>query len=542
MANAISILTNARIHTQAGTVADSLAVDRTGRLMAVGSESQVLNLRGPHTKIINARGQIVLPGFYDCHMHILDLGLKLSQVDLSFPKVKCIPDILTQLADQLKANPASTVVLGARYDQNRLQEKQHPTRHDLDAVSLDLPVRIEHTSGHAAVVNSRALEMLGISRNSKDPVGGIVHRDADGEPTGLLLETAAWHNMDSIAPEPTSAEAIKALERAGDYLLSLGITSASDACTSLDEIDCYARASWLQKLRLRVNLMVDWAEVMEDAASAPPPKPEHLQPGRVSGHMLHVGQAKLFSDGAITTRTCWLNQPFSDGDNTNTGVPIFPEEELRRLIIAAHRRGWQVACHAIGDRAIEAVLDAYAEAQRQQTRPRPGHRIEHCMLLNDQLIQRLRRQNIWSIGQPEFISSLGDAYITALGTERASRLSPYNTLENCGVAQAFSSDCPVVPGNPIDGLIAAVTRRIASGTTLNLNECISMEAAVYNFTAAPAFACRTEQDRGTLETGKWADFILIQGELFAPIGEWINVPKVASVFVAGQCVYGEAMI
>ncbi len=542
MANAITIVTNGRIYTQAGTIESALAVDRAGRLLAVGSEAQVMNLRGPNTRILNANNHIVLPGFYDCHMHILDLGLKLAQADLSYPHVKNIADIRAQLIAHRNEHPRSMALLGARYDQNRLEEKQHPTRFDLDLVAKDIPVRIEHTSGHAAVVNSFALERLGISASSDDPVGGVVQRDAAGEPTGLLLETAAWNNMEAIVPEPSATEVINALEKASNFLISLGITSATDACTSMDELDCYARASWLEKLRLRVNLMIDWAEVMSDAGSQQPPKPEHIQPGRVSGHMLHVGQAKLFSDGAITTRTCWLNKPFTDGDAANTGVPIYPEDELRRLIIAAHRRGWQVACHAIGDRAIEAVLDAYAEAQRQQTRPRPGHRIEHCMLLNDQLIQRLRRQNIWCIGQPEFISTLGDAYRTALGDDRASRLSPYNTLEKSGIAQAFSSDCPVVGGNPIDGLVAAVSRRTPGGVILNSDECITMDTAVYNYTAAPAFASRTEQDRGTLEAGKWADFVIINGELFTPLTDWEVLPKVSSVFIAGQCVYGEALI
>ncbi len=542
MANAITIIINARIHTQAGTIAQALAVDRNGRLMAVGTESQVLNLRGPHTKVINVNGRIVLPGFYDCHMHILDLGLKLSQADLSYPGVTCLKNIVDKLNDSLRANPYAKVLLGARYDQNRMDVPEHPTRHDLDAITTQIPVRIEHTSGHAAVVNSRALELLGITKDTPNPVGGEIKRDEHREPTGLLLETAAWHNLEAIVPEPTSAESIQALEKASNYLVSKGITSASDACTSLDEFDSYSRASWLEKLRLRVNLMVDWAEVMANAGSEPPPKPEHLQPGRVSGHMLHVGQAKLFSDGAITTRTCWLTEPFADNDSTNTGIPIYPEDELQRMIVAAHRRGWQVACHAIGDRAIEVVLDAYGEAQRQQSRPRPGHRIEHCMLLNPQLIQRLRRQNIWAIGQPAFIATLGDAYITALGVERANRLSPFATLENEGVAQAFSSDCPVVPGNPVDGLLAAVTRATPSGIVLNSAECLTMEAAVYNYTAAPAFACRNEQDRGTLETGKWADFIVMKGDLYAPIGEWQQQPEVSTVFIAGQCVHGEELL
>jgi predicted amidohydrolase YtcJ len=266
--------------------------------------------------------------------------------------------------------------------------------------------------------------------------------------------------------------------------------------------------------------------------------PQDLAFEGIDWHRLNVGQAKLFADGAITTRTCWLTAPFLKLPD-NFGIPLHPPEELRELIRLAHIAGWQIATHAIGDRAVDVVLSAYADAQREHTRPKPGHRIEHCMLLDAGLIARLRRQNVWSIGQPEFLARLGDAYVLALGEERANRLSPYATLDRQDVAQAFSSDCPVVPGAPLDGIRAAIERKTVNGRILNESECLSVEAALFAYTAAPAFASRADRDRGTLEEGKLADFTVLTADpTVTPVAEWEQV-KVAATIIGGECRFGE---
>jgi predicted amidohydrolase YtcJ len=536
------LLTNGNILTMnaANSQAEAVAVGQDGRILAVGTTAEVSNLADSATRSIDLRGRTLIPGFFDCHMHILWLGTNLGHVDLSSPPVRDREDIVRLLRERLDARPDLTCVQGNRYDQNKLAERQHPTRHDLDRVSTEIPVRIVHTSGHAAVVNSRGLERLGTTRDTPDPVGGEIVRDAQGEPTGVLLETASWEHLDRILPEQTPAEAVEALGRASRYLLERGITSATDANTLPGEVDLYRQAVARNMLRVRTNCMLGWAEAVQQAGHESVPTPDDVQPGGagVNWHRLHVGQAKLFSDGAITTRTCWLTQPF-EGMPGNFGIPLHPPEELRELIRLAHNAGWQIATHAIGDRAIDLVLTAYAEAQRQHTRYRPGHRIEHCMLLDAELIARLRRQNVWSIGQPEFLSNLGDAYVLALGEERTSRLSPYASLDAHNVAQAFSSDCPVVPGAPLDGLRAAIERKTVSGHILNAAERLPADAALYAYTTAPAYATRTERDRGTIERGKWADFTLLSADpLTTPIIEWERV-RVEATFVGGECLYGE---
>ncbi len=520
--------------------AQAVAIGRDGRIIAVGSDKEVGNLATAATRRIDLRGRTLIPGFFDCHLHIAWLGINLGHVNLASPPVRDKQDIIRLLRERNAAHPDLPCVQGNRYDQNKLVDGRHLTRYDLDQVTTTVPVRIVHTSGHAAVVNSCALERLGIDRNTADPGGGEIERGPEGEPTGLLLETASWTNLDRILPEVTVADKVEALRRANTYLLERGITSATDANTPLADVQAYARAAAAGDVRVRVNLMVNWAETLAQVGESHTPTPQELQPVMAEGfrHRLHVGQAKLFADGAITTRTCWLTQPFA-GMPDNYGLALHPAEELREYILRAHRAGWQIATHAIGDRAIDLVLLAYADAQRQHTRPKPDHRIEHCMLLDDDLIARLRRQNVWSVGQPEFLAALGDAYVSALGPERADRLSPYASLDAQGVAQAFSSDCPVVPGAPLDGIRAALIRRTPRGRVLNAKERIGAEAALYAYTAAPAFATRTERDRGSIEVGKWADFTLLSADPYgvAP-DEWEQIQVVATI-IAGECLYGE---
>ncbi len=540
MIKATTIYRNGTILTmdEGAPKAEAIAVGKDGRILAVGSESEIGNLAGRETRILDLRGRTLMPGFFDCHLHLLWLGINLGHVDLSSPPVREVEDIVRLLRARMVSNPDLTCVQGNRYDQNRLPNALHPTRHDLDRVATDVPVRIVHTSGHAAVVNTRALQMLGITRDTPDPIGGEIERGPDGEPTGVLLETASWANLERILPHVSPAESVAALGRANGYLLERGITSATDANTPFSDLDIFRRAVTGDVLQTRTNLMIGWAGVVEHAGEGEIPTPQEFAFEGIEWHRLNVGQAKLFSDGAITTRTCWLSAPFLNMPD-NFGIPIHPVDELRELIRLAHNAGWQIATHAIGDRAVDEVLSAYAEAQRLHARPKPGHRIEHCMLLDAGLISRLRRQNIWSIGQPEFLARLGDAYVLALDEERANRLSPYATLDRQNVAQAFSSDCPVVPGAPLDGVRAAMERKTVSGRVLNAAECLSAEAALYGYTAASAFASRADRDRGTLTTGKLADFVLLTADpTTVPVMEWEQV-QVAATIIGGECRFGD---
>ncbi len=540
--SAVTLLFNGRIRTLGAEtgVVEAIAIGQDGRVLAVGTREQLDGLVTAGTRRVDLGGKWVTPGFFDCHQHPLWLGLNLGQVSLASPPVADVEDIVRLLRERRAAQPDAVCIQGVNYDQNKLAGRVHPTRYDLDRVAADIPVRIEHTSGHASVVNSRALELLGYGRDAVPPVGGEIERGEDGEPTGLLLETAAWEDQEKIVPAATREEGIEALGRANQYLLERGITSVSDAETQPQEVEFFQHAVWREALRVRANSMIDWAELMDGPEDEDVPTPDEMQPEGYDWHRYHVGQAKLFADGAITTRTCWLRAPFANSDSL--GIPIHSPEALRGYVRQAHNQGWQIATHAIGDRAIDEVLIAYALAQRDHTRRLPGHRVEHCMLLDSDLIGRMRRQKIWSIGQPEFLTGLGEAYVAALGEERAALLSPYATLEIAGVAQAFSSDAPVVPGAPLDGLRAARERRTLGGRVLGTGEILDGETALFNYTTAPAFATRTAADRGTLEPRKWADLVVLSADPVAtPLDEWESVCVVATMVGGEFLVGGEAL-
>ncbi|HLK56895.1 MAG TPA: amidohydrolase family protein, partial [Chthonomonadaceae bacterium] len=224
------ILKNGNIRTMdtENPRAQAVAVGRDGRVLAVGAESEVVHLAESGTRVIDLRGRTLIPGFFDCHLHILWLGINLGHVNLASPPVKDKEDIIRLLRERRAVQPELTCIQGNRYDQNKLPGGQHLTRQDLDRVAMDIPVRIVHTSGHAAVVNSRALELLGITKETPDPIGGGIDHDYYGEPSGLLLETASWNNLDRILPEVSPDAAVEALGRANRYLLERGITSATD--------------------------------------------------------------------------------------------------------------------------------------------------------------------------------------------------------------------------------------------------------------------------------------------------------------------------
>jgi predicted amidohydrolase YtcJ len=401
-------------------------------------------------------------------------------------------------------------IIGRGYDQNTLAEGRHPTRADLDQVGGGRPVVLRHTSGHALTANSRALELAGITASTKTPDGGDIERDEHGEPTGVLKESA-MDLLEDAVPAPSRQEGAEAIVRAMDVMASQGITSASDAATgsgaSIDaELSMYRAAMDSGRLAGRITLMPQVAYV------APPGSDEIHGPGDfdLGGRpdWLQIGPVKIFSDGAITTRTAALCDPYADSAD-NRGILIWEPEVLENLIVRSHSAGWQIATHAIGDRAIELVLDCYEKALQAAPRGDHRHRIEHCMLLPPALATRMQQLGVVPVVQPGFIGRLGDAYISALGMERASQLMPMERFDWLGITPAFSSDRPVIPGAPLKGIRSAMQRMTPSGVTLGREHAISALEGIRHYTTGSAYATRTEDRKGRLTRGMLADFTVL---------------------------------
>jgi predicted amidohydrolase YtcJ len=527
-----TLLTNITIYTMDDSCPVATAmVWRDARILAVG-EADALSARYPSAKRIDGHGALVIPGFNDCHCHILAYGLDLGVANLSPEHVPDIPSLVAQLRRWADEHPDAAWITGGFYDQNGMAERRHPTRYDLDRVSAEKPVFIEHTSKHGGVANSVALRIAGITRETPDPPGGTIERDTQGEPTGVLLESAV-DLVTTYQPPPSHAQRVQAVHLAAQAMAEKGITAATDASTGWSdlqaEIAAYAQAV-NEGAPLRITLMILASALRRDGAWM------HPQDVRTGSDDVRIGIAKVFSDGALTTRTAALKEPFVD--TGTTGMLLHSEEELGEYVMGAHRAGWQIATHAIGDRAIETVLRLYAQALEAYPRANARHRIEHCMLLDDTLIARLRDLGVVAVLQPEFIARLGDAYRDGLGEERARRLNRVTSLLKAGVSVAFSSDCPVVPGAPLDGIGAAIERKTPSGVVLGEAERVDALTAIRLYTRGSAYSVQDEGCTGSLSAGKRADFVVLNRDpASTPVQEWEDVRVVATVF-GGRVVAG----
>jgi predicted amidohydrolase YtcJ len=531
---------NANVFTMDREVprAEALLV-RNGRIAVLGPNDLVETQVGPATERVDLDGRTVVPGFNDCHCHILTFGLTLGQLDVGADAVRTIDDILRAVAERMRQLPDDVWIIGRGYDQNALEERRHPSRADLDTAGNSNPVVLWHTSGHALTCNTRALQLAGIRADTPTPPGGDIERDVHGEPTGVLKEMPATDLLNAAIPPPTVSQGTEAIIRAMQVMAGEGITSASDASTGQGPsistaLEMYGNALSSGRLVGRITLMPQIIYV------APPDsseihQPEEFQVGN-RPDWLDIGPTKIFSDGALTTRTAALREPYAD-DETNTGLLIWDPKTLDGMIRRAHDAGWQIATHAIGDRAIEITVACYERALSKVPRPDHRHRIEHCMLLDRELALRIKRAGVVPVLQPAFIARLGDAYIDGLGIERASQVMPLELFDWNNIPLGCSSDRPVIPGEPLRGIRAALERVTPRGVRLGPQHTIGPLQAIRQYTSGSAFATHSEHRRGTLRLNMPADFtVLSENPAETPLEEFEKVQVVKTV-VDGVEVY-----
>lgn len=504
-----TLFEGARIYTMdnRAPLVESMVVE-SGRVVAVGSREEMRD-RFPHARRVELEGKAVVPAFNDCHCHILSLGLDLAKADLR--GCRSIAEIQNALRAWASQNPEASWILGRAYDQNRLQELRHITRQELDAVSADRPTYLNHVSKHGAAVNSAALKIAGIHRETPNPDDGVIMRDERGEPMGILLESAS-NLVSRHMPKPDEAQMTEAISLATRDMARRGILAASDATAGWQnltaEIAAYTRALE-QGAPVRMTLMptfgsaarAGWfqneAADSEGGGRSAPPILTHPN--------LRWGCIKLFADGALTTRTAAMREPYID--TGGTGVLMYEAEELIGRILTIHRAGFQCAVHAIGDHAIEVVLQGYRRAQEERPREDARHRIEHAMLMAEDLLDEMVALGVVAVSQPEFFWWLAPAYLQGLG-DRALQLKPHKTWLQRGIPVAFSSDQPVVPGDPIVGWRAAVTRQAQDGSALDPSECLDPLTALRLFTVGSAYAT-FDNEIGSLTPGKQARFVTL---------------------------------
>lgn len=510
------------------------------RVVAVGEE-EVTGLSAKRT--VDLAGRCVLPGFHDAHNHMAWYGLSLGELDLGPGRMRSVDDICAAVAREAARRPPGEWIIGAGYDQNQLAGG-HPTAESLDRAAPDHPVWLKHASGHMCVVNSLVLARSGAA-TAPDPDGGCIVRDASGRPTGLLQERAQELVRSQVFP--FSADVLAgAIGAAARRYVAEGITSVQEAGIgggwighSGVEVAAYQQARDERLLPLRVTLMVASDVLHPLDAHADDPYRLGLDLGMRTGFgddWLRLGAVKVFSDGSLIGRTAAMCHDYTD-DPGNRGFLQADEDRLTATVIAAHRAGWQVATHAIGDRAVDVVLAAYAEAQRRYPRKDPRHRIEHCAITSPEQVERVAGLGVIPVPQGALVREAGDGMAAALGADRADWCYRVRSFLDHGVVVPGSSDRPVVTGAPLANVHALVTRRTVGGRSLAPDEGIDVETALRSYTVGSAYAMRAERSRGLIAPGYLADFVVLAKDpTQVPVDELPEIGILATV-VGGRTVH-----
>jgi predicted amidohydrolase YtcJ len=518
--------------------ADAVAV-RAGRVAAVGPEREVGALRGPATRVLRLHGGLVLPGFQDAHVHTAAGGLELAQCDLHGVEPEGYAAAVARYA---AARPDAPFILGGGWVMDAFGT-DGPRLATLDAVVADRPVLLESTDGHSAWVNSRALELAGITRATPDPPRGRIERDAAGEPTGALHE-AAMALVADLAPRPGQAEWEAAIERGQAHLHRLGITAWQDAAVGPEMLAAYRALAERGRLTGRAVAALRWQVEAGEAQLA-----DLVERRRAAGvGRLRASAVKIFADGVFENRTAAMLAPYLDGDgrpSANRGIGMLGPEGLSRAVTALDTEGFDVHVHAIGDRAVRDTLDAFQAAAAANGRRDARHQIAHLQFVHPDDRPRFRRLGVVANAQP-FWSCL-DGYMRELTLpflepERSGWQYPWASLRRAGAVLAFGSDWTVSTANPLEEIEVAV-RRVApddrDGEPFLPAERLDLPAALDAFTIGSAYALRLEAETGSVTQGKLADLAVLDRDPFDEAAGPIGDARVLAALVEGEPVHAD---
>ena len=524
------ILTNGHVMTGAYGDSGATAVAMVnGKIAGVGSDEDALTWKRPEARVIDLQGRTIAPGLNDAHCHPLYLGLSLANVDASSPPNRTIEDIIGRLRDRIATVEPGQWVQGRGYDQARLEDQRHPTSDDLDPVSPANPVLVVRACGHIGVANSVALEMAGITSNTPDPPGGTIDRDEHGRPTGVLRE-AAQTMVREIIPAPTLSQCKEALVAAGKQFLSQGVTSVAEAgVRDSVHMTAYEDLHTDGTLPVRSYLMMMIDETLDALSSI------GIKTG-LGDEWLRIGPAKLFLDGSIGGRTARMSEPYV-GESDNVGLWMYEPEEIKAKMLRAHKAGFQLCAHAIGDAAISLLLDAYEEALEKYPRENSRHRIEHCSIIDLDIVERIRRIGAVPIPGTSFLYYFNNAYVQNLGWDRIRYAYGMNTFYEHGIVAAASTDAPVVNTNPAIGLQTMMTRESEEGAVMWAEESVPLVEALRAYTYNGAYASFEEGIKGTLQSGMIADAVVFDRNLSEVEPDDVASVQADLTIVDGHIVY-----
>ena len=480
---------------------------KEGRFWKVGKDEEVKALGGRKTKMIALKGRTVTPGFIDSHQHLSQVATNLLQVDCSPKSCKSIGQLLDRVRRDAQKKAPGEWIRGNGYDDTKMADRRILNRADLDGAAPAHPVFIQHVGGHWAVVNTKALEAGGIDDNTRDPKGGALGRDPAGKLNGVLFEQAEFayifeemSGREPVIPTYSLKDRMKGLRMASEMYLASGITSVHDAMVSARGLEAY-QASWKKgELKLRVYLLMT-QEYLPSLSAL------RLKTG-FGSEWLKLGGIKILADGAIAGRTAFLDEPYV-GSGEKGILVAESEEALHQSIRQGHQAGFQVCVHANGDRAIEMTLDGFEKALQDLPRKDHRHRIEHCTVVNERILRRMKRLKLLAVPFGSYVHHHGEKMIACYGAERVERMFAHRSFLDWGIPVSGSSDNPCGPYEPLLAIQSCVTRKSADGQVLGAGQRITPEEAIFLYTRASAYASFDEGLKGSLEPGKLADLVVL---------------------------------
>jgi predicted amidohydrolase YtcJ len=514
---------------------EAIAV-RGDRIQAVGKNVDIQKLKGPQTQVIDLGGHFVMPGFNDAHLHLADAGLQKLNVDLT--GVKTLDEFRNRVLAKVETAKPGDWILGGGWDETLWPVKTLPSRWDLDEVSGGHPVFLDRVDGHLAVANTRALQLASITIASRDPEGGQIDRDANGQPTGILRDLAQ-RAVYAVLPQPTREKRRQGLEVALADLAEHGVTSAQDYSPEWQNFEIYEDLEKEGKLTARISEWLPFDDSIEELQKK---RDSHPQ----ADLMLHTGMLKGFMDGSLGGHTAALLEPYAD-DPKNSGLPRYEAAKLNDMAKERVLAGFQLGFHAIGDKGVQMALDAFAEAEKaareQKVKAANGGddfrlRIEHAQVTTPAQIARFKELKVIASMQPSHLLNDMRWAQDRLGPKRAATSYAWAAFLNKGVTLAFGTDYPVEPVTPFRGLYAAVTRQSENGKQEFFPaQRLTMDQAITAYTTGSAFAEFEEKEKGKLAPGMLADFVVLDRDVTAAAAEKVLATKVLRTVVGGKTVY-----
>ncbi|MDQ3908100.1 MAG: amidohydrolase [Acidobacteriota bacterium] len=526
------VIVNANVRTLEKSQPNAEAVAILGnKIVAVGPSAEIRKLVGARTRVIDAHGALVMPGFNDAHVHFSSGGQNLSSVQLR--DADSPAEFARRIGEFASRIPKGRWIVGGDWDHERWTPASLPTKELIDSVTPDNPVFVNRLDGHMSLANSLALKMAGVTKDTADPPGGLIVRDAKtGEPTGILKD-AAQSFVYAKMPDPSWDERLEWARAATNHAASLGVTSVQDMSAGTD-VGVYQYLASRGELKTRVyavSPLPDWQRLGRVGVRA-----------RFGSDLMRIGGLKGFADGSLGSTTALFFAPYNDAPNTS-GIPsdeLYAPEKMYENVRSADRAGLQVMIHAIGDKANDAILTFYERLTKEDGERDRRYRIEHAQHLRPQDIPRFGRDHVIASMQPYHCIDDGRWAEKRIGRERAKTTYAFRSLLDTGATLAFGTDWSVAPLNPLLGIYAAATRRTLDGKNPSgwiPEQKITVDEAVRAYTVGSAFAEFTEDVKGTLAPGKLADIIIIDRDIFKIDPVEIDKAKVTTTIMDGRVVY-----